>query len=83
MEFDCSYASYCCDHGRKGTLKPYGCSRDKGIGLILTLPGNLQSFRGMVKLYWNWIKIGVESPFSPSFPVELEASYQNKFGLAL
>ena len=28
------------------------------------------------------IKIGVHSPFSPSFPVEFEAFYQNKFGLA-
>ena len=28
------------------------------------------SFGGVVKLYWNWIKIGVHSLFSPSFPVE-------------
>ena len=36
----------------------------------------------MVKLYWNWIKIGLHSLFSPSFPVEFEAFYDNKFGLA-
>ena len=77
-----NYASYCCDHGRMGTLKPQVCTRDKGIGLILTLPGNgnLRSFGRVVKAYWNWIKIVVY--FSPSFLVEFEAFYQNKFGLA-
>ena len=50
------------------------------IGVILTIPGDLQSLRGVVKRCWNSMKIGRHSPFGPRSPVEFVPVFQKSFG---
>ena len=61
---------------------PLRSSEGFQVGLEIALSSYLRGFGGVVKRCWISIKISVHSPFSPSFPVEFEAFYQNKFGLA-
>ena len=53
-----------------------------GLVRISPISGDLQSFEDVVKRGQNSIKIGMHLNFGPRFPVEFEAFFQKKFGLA-